>query len=292
MSNLYKSAYVVQKETKNRVIDSNEMVAQKIQKLTEIMEAQMNQSDEDYDGFIEGLNAEQVESLLEDPDAVMEAPPEPQMSSAEEQVQSARDELEQLRMQADAVVEDAKASAKDIMAKAEADAAAAFEEAKANGHNEGYNEGYREGIQKAKETEDRLMEQDNQRQMDYEAALNELEPMLIGKLCEIYEHVIGVDLSGRSDVIMYLLAKAIRTIEGGINYLLHISPDDIAYVGEHKGELTALLGSVNTLELIEDITLTQGNAFIETESGIYDCSLGVELELLKKELKLLSRDDN
>ena len=288
MSNLYKSAYVVQKESSNRVIDSNEMVAQKIQKLTEMMEARTEQVyDEEYDGFIEGLDAEQVESLLEDPDSAEEnAGP-----SIDEQIQSAKDELEQLRLQADAVIEDAKKTAKDIMAQAEKDAARVLDEARQNGHDEGYNEGYSEGIRKAKETEDKLIEQDNRRQRDYESSLNEIEPMLVNKICDIYEHVIGVDLTGRTDIVMHLLSRAIRSIEG-TNYLVHVSSDDFAYAGEHKDELTVSLGSINTLELIEDITLAQGQAFIETETGIYDCSLGVELDLLKKELKLLSSEDN
>lgn len=292
MSNLYKSAYVVQKESENRVIDSNEMVAKKIQKLTEIMEAELaqNASGESYDGFIEGLDAVQVESLLEDPEAAAAMAPE--MPTYEEQVASAQNELEQLRQQADAVVEDAKATAKDIIAKAEADAATALEEARISGHDEGYNAGFQEGLQKAKEAEDRLLANDELRQQDYENKLKEMEPMLVSQLCDIYEHIIGIELEGRTDIVMHLLSRALRTIEGGINYLVHVSSDDFAYATEHKDELTAILGSTNTLEIIEDITLTQGQSFIETESGIYDCSFGVEMELLKKEILMLSREDN
>jgi flagellar assembly protein FliH len=41
------------------------------------------------------------------------------------------------------------------------------------------------------------------------------------------------------------------------------------------------------LEVVEDITLSQNECLIETESGIYDCSVGTELQELKKQLLLL-----
>lgn len=288
MSNLYKSAYVVQNESESRVIDSNEMVAKKIRMLTEIMEAQMENSDEnfDYDGFVEGLNAQQVETLLEDPQEDA-APP-----SLNDRVESAKEELEQLRLQADVVIEDAKANAREIMDKADKDAEKIRDDARQNGYSEGYDKGYGEGLEKAKAAEDEFLAKEELRQQEYEAALNEIEPKLVSTLCDIYEHVLGVELAGRSDVVIHLLRRALRTIEGGINYLVHVSSDDHEYAVKHKEELTTLLGSTNTLEIIEDITLAQGQSFIETESGIYDCSFGVEMELLKKEIILLSREDS
>lgn len=287
MSNLYKSAYVVQKESESRIIDSNEIVAQKIQQLTEMMESQFLQDGyaDSYDGFVEGLDAMQVESLLGDPDAA-----EAEVNSINEQIAVAREELERIRGQADAIVADAKAQAQDIISAAEKDAVVLADEARQSGHEEGYNAGYNEGMQKAKLAEDQVYERDALRQREYENKVSEIEPMLVDKLCDIYEHVLGTDLAGRSDTVLFLLERALHSIEGGINFLVHVSADDFAYATEHKEDLTSLLGPVNTLELIEDITLTQGQSFIETESGIYDCSFGVEMELLKKELKLLSRD--
>lgn len=289
MSNLYKSAYVVQKESESRVIDSNEIVARKIQKLTEIMEAEVNKGEdgENFDGFVEGLDAVAVESLLEDPEANV-----PESDAYESQVAAARDELEILRQQADEVIKDAKENAKEIQSKAEKEAAAICDEARQNGYNDGYDKGYNEGLLKAQEAEERFNANEAMRQQEYERQISELEPMLVSTLCDIYEHVIGIEVAGKSNIVMHLLSRALRTIEGGINYLVHVSSDDFAYATEHKNELTAILGSTNTLEIIEDITLTQGQSFVETESGIYDCSFGIEMELLRKEIMILSREDN
>ena len=66
MSNLLKSNYVVKKE-EARVIDSNELIASKLQKLASEVEAEPEPIQEaEFVEFKEGLNAEQLELLLDD----------------------------------------------------------------------------------------------------------------------------------------------------------------------------------------------------------------------------------
>ena len=48
----------------------------------------------------------------------------------------------------------------------------------------------------------------------------------------------------------------------------------------------------STLEIIEDPTLRENECIIESEGGLFDCSLGIELEELTRTLKLLSFDRN
>ncbi|MBR6293999.1 MAG: flagellar assembly protein FliH, partial [Lachnospiraceae bacterium] len=69
---------------------------------------------------------------------------------------------------------------------------------------------------------------------------------------------------------------------------VHVSRDDHEYVSSNKDELLSDVSASANVEIIEDSTLKEGNCFIETDGGIYDCSIGTELELLKKELKILS----
>ena len=49
------------------------------------------------------------------------------------------------------------------------------------------------------------------------------------------------------------------------------------------------MGNKNaTLEVVEDAALRKNECMIETEGGIYDCSLDVQLAALRRELLLLS----
>ena len=42
------------------------------------------------------------------------------------------------------------------------------------------------------------------------------------------------------------------------------------------------------VEVVEDLTLAKNECLIETDSGIYDCGLGTQLEEVKKKLMLLA----
>lgn len=286
MSNLLKSAYVVQKENNERLIDSNSLIAKRIDDLTKILEAQENDYyGDDGDGFVEGLNAEQVESLLSDPDAA-----ESVNSELQSQIDAAREELDSLRGQASHLIEDARAQADAIISDANEQAQQIMADAESQGHDNGYNTGYKEGLQKAKEAEDKFKDRKAQLEEEYANKLSSMEEDLVETICKVYERVFAADMSGRTDVVMHLLGRALESIEGGTNYLVHVSDKDYDYASEHKDELVAGLGSTSTLEIISDRTLGEGCAYIETESGIYDCSFGVEMESLNKELKLLASD--
>ncbi len=286
LSNLLKSAYVKENDSENRIIDSNEIVAERLRVLAEKMEQQFETDEEAFEeGFVEGLDADQVEELMADRENSAEQP------GMQAKIDEAKAELLRLQEQADQVVESAKAQADALIADAKEQARQIEADARNSGHEEGYQTGYQEGMEKAAEAERALAEEKEQLEQSYEEKINEMEPQLMSVLCDIYQHVFGVDMEGRSDVVVYLLQHAMQNIEGGTNYLVHVSPDDHAYATEHKDELLSYTGPAGTLEIVEDHTLKQGQSYIETESGIFDCSFGVEMELLCKELKLLSRSE-
>ncbi len=286
LSNLVKSAYVKESDEDSRIIDSNEMVAEKLRILAEKMEQQFEPDDEAFEeGFVEGLDADQVEELMADRESAAERP------DMQAQIDEAKAELARLQEQADQVVADAKAQADALTNEAKEAARQIEADARNAGHEEGFQAGYQEGMDKAAEAERALAEEKEQLERSYEEKLSEMEPQLMNVLCDIYRDVFNADMTGRSDVVLYLLQKAMQNIEGGSSYLVHVSVDDHPYAVEHKEELTRQIGPSGTLELVEDHTLKQGQSYIETESGIFDCSFGVEMELLTKELKLLSRSD-
>ena len=55
-----------------------------------------------------------------------------------------------------------------------------------------------------------------------------------------------------------------------------------------KKALLAGIAHAANVEIIEDVTLNEGECLIETGGGIFDCGLGTQLSGLEKELKLLS----
>ena len=264
-------------QKKKRVIDSNQAVSDKIKALSEILESVPEE--EFVDDFNEGLDAEQVDALLADQEEV--AAEKAKNEAAQKLIDDANEQAEQ-------ILADAREQAEQIIEEANGKAGGIMEEARAKGEAEGNEKGYAEGLERAAEAERAAEEKAAALDAEYEANLSELEPKMVETLTDIYSHVFGIDLSGRNDVVLNLLKDAMRNIEGAKNFLVHVSRDDRDYVNENRDALTEGLGASATVEIIEDVTLTEGNCFIETDGGIYDCSLGTEMELLKKELKVLS----
>lgn len=285
MSSLIKSYSVnygsqEDKKKQKRIIDSNQAVSDRIKALSEILES--TPAEEFADDFNEGLDAEQVDALLTDQE---------ELAAEKAKNEAAEKLVEEARQQAEQILADANEQAEKVIEEANARAGEVLEEARARGEEEGNEKGYAEGLSRAAAVEDEAREKAAAMEAEFEERKSELEPKLVETLTDIYSHVFGTDLSGRNDVVLYLLKDAIRNIEGTRNFLVHVSKDDHEYVAANKEDLAAGLGNAVTIEVIEDVTLTAGNSFIETDGGIFDCAIGTELELLKKELRILSYGD-
>lgn len=259
---------------KTRVIDSNLAVSEKIRHLSEKLE---QYSDENFvDDFTEGLNADMVDALLTDQEEVAA-----NNEAYEKVIAEANEEASQ-------IILEAQHQATQITDGANSEASIIRDNARKEGHDEGYNEGYQQGVAEAETLKQQVLDEKAALEKEFEAKFDELEPILVDALTDIYSHVFGIDIKDRSGLVLHLLNSTIRNIEGGRSFLIHVSKEDREEVDAGKEMLTDGLGSSSIVEIIEDISLSKGNCFIETDSGIFDCSLGTELELLAKELRLLS----
>lgn len=274
MSNLIKRAYtIINEPAEKRVIDSNGQVAEKINKIIKAMEREKV----DPDGFSEGLNAERVELLTDDMEQY-----------DEEAVPQTMELPENIQAEADEIINEAKAEAERIIAEAEEQAQSIRAEAEENGHQEGFERGREEGLAESEKARSEYEILSDKLEDEYQKKIEELEPMFIDTLTDIYEHVFHVRFGSNKEVIFHLIQDAVRKVEGNTNFIIHVSKEDYGFVSMQKKQLLAGVSNAESAEIVEDITLKANECMIETGSGIFDCSLETQLEGLKKELKLLS----
>ncbi|XME01326.1 FliH/SctL family protein [Lachnospiraceae bacterium C1.1] len=274
MSNLIKRAYtIINEPAEKRVIDSNGQVAEKINKIIKAMERE----EVDPDGFSEGLNAERVELLTDDMEQY-----------DEEAVPQTMELPENIQAEADEIINEAKAEAERIIAEAEEQAQSIRAEAEKNGHQEGFERGREEGLVESEKAKSEYEILSDKLEDEYQKKIEELEPMFIDTLTDIYEHVFHVRFGSNKEVIFHLIQDAVRKVEGNTNFIIHVSKEDYGFVSMQKKQLLAGVSNAESAEIVEDITLKANECMIETGSGIFDCSLETQLEGLKKELKLLS----
>ena len=113
--------------------------------------------------------------------------------------------------------------------------------------------------------------------------------MFIDTLTGIYEHIFHVSLKNSRELIVYLIQNTMRNIESGSTYLIHVSKEDYPFASMQKKELIKGTNiAIENVELLEDVTLNKNECMIETGNGVFDCSLGTQLEALNEELRLLS----
>ena len=287
-SNLLKAYRVKRDQYDTRVINTNELVEAKIEKIRLVLP----NIEETFrvakkDGFSDGLDADELEGLTEDNEQdndsentnisnIIKKEPSPvepvyHGPTPDELIANAKEEIEKMKFHA---IEELDELRKD-----------AFEEARKQGYSEGLEKAKQEGLRMTKE----LDEKENFLQKQYEQELDAIEPKFIEVLTGIYEKIFEVDLSGNKEIILTLLQNSIRKIEGCKNFLVHVSRDDFSYVNENKDGLLSESNQVGTtVDVIEDSTLNRNECMIETVNGIFDCGLNTQLGELKRKLTLLS----
>lgn len=288
MSNLYKSAGISMEMDAPRVIDSNALAAKKADALKDSGEKRTVPLPPDKDGFSQGLSAAILDGLTEnfegDEEAKAQEEEEEALLRSGEYLREAQEQAERLqeemKQQAQFEIENMKKEAADRLV-------VERERAIAEAREQGYQEGMAKGRRETDAVKRGLEEERAQLKAFYEAQIAELEPRFIDTLSGIYEHIFHVELSGYRDIVVNLIADTLRKTDGAKNYIVHVSREDYPYVGMQKKQLAAATGA-SLLEVVEDITLSKNQALIETDGGIFDCSLGTQLEELGRKLKLLS----
>ena len=287
---LYKAGFITFQSEEKKVIDSNDKFAKRLQELQEVIKetpkelvakgiskdlepasvARLLDEDIETEGeeFEEGLSAPEV-SIAE----VYNGP------SPEELIQQAKEEAE-------AILEQAKVQAEEMR-----------KQAVVQGVEEGRQAGYEEAMTQAQaeisKREQELLDKEELLEKTYQNKILELEPQLVDILTGIYEHIFKVNLKDDKGMIVHLLEVSINRVGAGRDFIIHVSREDYPVVSAKKDEILKFCASENsTIEVIEDMTLSSSECMIETEGGIFDCSLGVQLEELSKQLRMLSYERN
>ena len=279
-----KSGWIMVNPTDTRVIDTNALVESKLKELA-VKIAEETAEDEDFpDGFTEGINAEQVVDLVENQQPNQEEQAQTQIS---EMMEQAKNEIEAMKSQAMEEIGKAKEQALESGKKE------GYETGLKKGVEQGYEKGRKEGMDSL-EAEREQFEQEMSRKVeelekDYQQKVNELEPQFIETLTGIYEHIFQVSLKNSRDLVVHLLQNTMKNIEGNSGYLIHVSKEDYPFVSMQKKEIVKGTSiQLENVDIIEDATLGKSECMIETGNGVFDCSLGTQLESLNEELRLLS----
>ncbi len=272
LSNLYKQRYVYSDNFSKRVINSNAKIAERLEELQreERMKAQIPDPQGIADGFMVGLNAEEVDAVPKEP-----------VISPEEIRRMAQEE-------ADDLLADARKQAEMILADAGGQADAIREEARQSGYEQGHQEGTARAEEELAKLRSQMEEEGRQLEADYRQKVQELEPYLVDIVSDVFEKVFQVQFADKKEILIYLIEKVILNAEGTKEFQVRVSRADYDFVESRKDEISNQVGASVNIEIMADASLQERQCMIETDSGVFECGVDIQLENLLGTLKSLS----
>lgn len=271
MSNIYKGARIVSTSSNSVIIDSNEKV---MTRLEEIREKMMAAKMLDKNGFVEGLDAQAVEVLVDDEPSVEE---QEEVMNEEQAGETARELVHKAKQEADNIINNAQIRAKEL-------------------HEKALKDGYDDGYEKAKSKIDEIIakkekEYDERKQAleeEYRAMRAKMEPELVDTLVKVFDKVTRALADCNKNTILHLVQNVMRNAEISKDFLIKVSKDDYKFMLNNKEKLYEHVSPSVRIEIYQDATLSRNQCIIETDAGVFDCSLDIQLENLIRELKTLS----
>lgn len=274
MSNLLKYNSFVVKNADNYIIDSNQKVLDKINSIKKNIVATrvITPNPPDADGFVSGLSAQVVEELTE---------PDEEAAAQEE-----------LSIQTQEILDNARHEAEEIVAQAHREADNFIEIMK--------NEGYAQGLKNAEpDIEEKKQQLDSeyaakrkQLEDEYQAKIKKIEPMLVDTFINVFSNVTHTVAEDKKDMIIYLINSVMGNTENSKEFNIHVSPADYRFTINNQHLINGAVSGDIHIEISEDSNLKRNECLIETDGGVFDCSLDVQLDNLIHDIRLLSCMDN
>ncbi len=277
MSNLLKRGTTINKD--ERVIDYNDIIRQKLQAVMNSKQGTM-----DADGFINGLHADVVEELISDDAADALTNESSDMSAS----QDAAATLEQINEQVQQIINDANEQAERIISDAHNDADRISEEARQNGYYEGCSKAEEEVNNRINELEQEYEAKKQQLEQEYSQMKEAVEPELVNAIVEVFRKVTHVVSEDNHDIILHLINDVMHNAEGCKDFTIKVSPDDYRFLVNNQGKIYCAMSKEVNIDIVEDMGMERNQCMIETNTGIFNCGLDVELDNLIKNIKLLS----
>lgn len=290
LSNLIKSGFVAFSREDAVVIDANKNhIIESIDSLGDMEIAASEETEE------EALAAALIRDVgldedLEDGESAMLFGNG--MNISEDEAKSKAEEiLAAARQEADDIVNQAHEEAEQMHSVAYDEAI----EIKQQAQEEGYQKGYLEGKEQADLEYEKKIAQLNEKMIENEQILVDKEKTLIEQtehkmvdiLCQLIPAITGVSIENEKNVLLYMINMAMHDLDNSTKFVIRVSSDDYGALLEQKDKIYGARNPNIALEIFEDAKLQTMQCLIDTDNGIVDISLDVQLNNLIKALKLM-----
>ena len=123
---------------------------------------------------------------------------------------------------------------------------------------------------------------------EYNELKDSIEPELVEVITDVFRKVTGVVTEDNHDIILHLINDVMHNADASRDFVIKVSPDDYSFLINNQGKIYCAMSREVNIDIVEDVTLERNQCMIETNTGIFNCSLDIELNKLINNIKLLS----
>lgn len=265
MSNLYKQRYIVTDYNQCRIINSNEILNAKLEELV--------QSVPQEEGFVEGIEVEQVQL---DETAEIEITKSPE------------EYLEEVKQEASIIIQGTNQQVEHLLAEARKQAEEIKREAWETGQQQGLKVGRQEAQQEFEEQRKQLEEQRKLLEQEYQNKCQEMEPQLVGTICDVIKKVFPIQFDNTEEIILYLVRNTMLKIGSTKEFRVRVGEENYQYIDSKREELISRVGHDIQVAVEVDASMDNEQCIIETDSGFFNCGIDVQLDNLTKAIRSMS----
>lgn len=276
MSNLLKRGTTFISE--ERIIDYNELIKLKLKNIVSDKESNSNV---DADGFVNGLKADVVEQLLTGSEDENEAVDSQNPDDVKNQLAAA---IEEANEQARSI----KDEANEVLAQAHMEAGKIIEDAKRTGYEQGACNAREEYESKAEALEREYEQKKAQLEKEYNDLKAAIEPELVETITEVFRKITYTVAEDNKEIIIGLINGVMKNSDISNEFVIRVSPDDYRFLVNNQGKIYCAVSKEVNMDIVEDAAMKKNQCIIESDTGVYDCSLDIELNNLIRDIKLLS----
>lgn len=266
MSNLLKQYYVTNTTGTTRIIDSNKRA----------------------DVVIQEHSAARFQPLrfstLEDAVSAEDNEVETDSVAVSEQIDKM---LEEAQEQADDIISQAQKKAEDILNSANIKAEYIFEENKKKGYEEGSKDKLADVMKMKEGVEAEIESRKEQLEMEYQQKSDVLENDIVEAIIQVFNKVFHIQFDNKKEILLHLIKNTLMNVEVGKEFRIHVSQNNYKFINSHLDDIKLNIGNDVNIEVVNDASLGTEDCQIETNFGVFDCGIDMELNTLIKDIRTL-----
>ena len=148
--------------------------------------------------------------------------------------------------------------------------------------------GAQEDLRKEKTlVQNELSEMKQKLESEYETKMTNMESEIVDAVIAVFHRVFDIQFEDKKDILLHLVNNTLMNVEVGKEFHIRVSSANYKFIESHIGDIKEKIGNDVNIEVINDMSLGAEDCIIETDSGVFNCGIDMELANLEKDIRAL-----